>query len=173
MIWDKFVLKVLQVKPVDRENPLLKVRVRRYGGRNIPLPEGEEIQKGDRVVELHLNNDYLFQMGVHAHSTVQLSIQLIRLMEQLLPKISEYIHHHPHSEEITGIYGISIIHRGTKKFGFIAIELPKGLFSLLIKMYLRLLLICVHPEGKERLINKTNLLVPMVIAISKKELLSD
>jgi peptidoglycan-N-acetylglucosamine deacetylase len=171
LLWEKILLTLLQIKPVDEKRPFLKVRTRSFKGKTIFLPQGEEIHKGDLVVELHLNNEWLYKMGIHSVSFVQFAIQLIREAEQLLPEVAKFIHHHPNEGQIKGIYGITIVHRGTKQLGFSVIDLPKGWFSLFTKIYLRLLLRIVHPEGKQRLKTKADLLVPKVVAVSKREFL--
>lgn len=111
-------------------------------------------------------------MSRSSRSSVQLAIQMIRATEQVLPKITRFILCHPNHQVIKGVYGVSIIHRGTKQFGFTVTDLPKGLFSCFAKLYLKLLLLIVHPKGKQRLQTKTEFLVPKMIAMSTKELIS-
>lgn len=167
--WESLFYRLFYIQPIDENQPFLNVRVRTYWGKTIQLLDGEEIKRGDHVLELHLNNEMLFKMGINSRSSIQLAIQMIRTTEQLLPKILLFILNHPKYEEIKGLYGISMIHRGTKQFGFTVIDLPRGLFFFLTKIYLRLLLLVVHPQGKQRLQTKGELLVPKMIAISTKE----
>ena len=169
--WERLFNWLFHIQPLDGNHPFLNVRVRTYWGKIIQLSDGEKIQRGDRVLELHLNNEMLFNMGINSRSSIQLAIQLIRVTEELLPKTLLFILNHPNYEGIKGVYGISIIHRGAKQFGFTVINLPGGLFSFFTKIYLRLLLLVVHPQGKQRLQTKTELLVPKKIAISTQELM--
>jgi peptidoglycan-N-acetylglucosamine deacetylase len=171
LLWEKLLLMILRIKTIDEKRPFLKGRVRIYHGRTIPLPQGEEIKRGDRVLELHLNNEWLFKKGNQSRSLVQLAVQMIHQTEQLLPRLSEFIQNHPNREEIKGVYGITIIHRGVKQFGFTVLDLPKGWFSNLTKVYLRFILRIIHPQGKQRVKTKTDLLIPKVVAISKRELI--
>jgi hypothetical protein len=159
------------IKPIDESNVFLNLRVCTYRGKTIQLDDGEEIRKGDRIAELHLDNELLFKMGISTQSCLQLAIQMIRSTEQLLPKISQLIISHPDYQNVKGLYGISIIHRGTRQFGFTVIDLPNGLFSHLTKVYLRILLFVVHPQGIQRVKTKTDLLIPKIIAMSTKELI--
>jgi hypothetical protein len=167
--WEHLFYRLFTIQPIDKNQPFLNVRVRTYWGRTIQLLDGEKINRGDRVLELHLNNEMLFRMGTNSRSSIHLAIQMIRTTEQLLPKTLGYILNHPKYEEIKGLYGISMIHRGTKQFGFTVTDLPRGLFFFLTKIYLRLLLLVVHPQGKQRLQTKSELLNPKIIAISTKE----
>lgn len=171
--WERLFARMLDIRPVDEKNTFLKLRIRNYTGDHpIVLEDGEIIRKGDRIAELHLDNELLFQMGSTARSTMHLTVQMIRRMEQLMPQIMEMVLHDPDFRDVKGLYGISIIHRGPAKFGFTVIDMPKGVFSLLTKLYLRLLLYVIHPQGKERLKTKSELLVPKIIAISRRELIN-
>lgn len=167
--WESLFYRLFYIQPIDKNQPFLNVRVRTYWGKTIQLSDGEEIKKGDHVLELHLNNEMLFKMGINSRSSIQLAIQMIRTTEQLLPKTLLFILNHPKYKEIKGLYGVSMIYRGTKQLGFTVIDLPRGLFFFLTKIYLRLLLLIVHPQGKQRLQTKGELLVPKMIAISTKE----
>jgi hypothetical protein len=50
----------------DENQPFLNVRIRTYWGKTVQLSDGEKIQRGDRVLELHFNNEVLFNMGIHS-----------------------------------------------------------------------------------------------------------
>ncbi|MGG1663118.1 polysaccharide deacetylase family protein [Brevibacillus sp. NRS-1366] len=170
MKWEKIFHMVSGMKPIDVNNQFLHVRVRIYRGKTIRLADGEEIRKGDRIAELHFDNELLFTMTTSSRSSIQLAIQMIRATEQLLPKILRLLRSHPTYQNVKGIYGVSLVHRGAKQLGFSVIDLQKGPLSLFIKAYLRILLIVVHPQGKQRLQSKKDLLIPKIIAMSTKEL---
>lgn len=173
MLWEKCFLWLFHVEAVDENNPLLKLRVTEYHrNETLILSDGEEIRKGDRVLELHLDNDTLFRLGADARTSFHLAIQLIRGIEQLLPKVMNLILTKPQYKDVKGLYGISIIHRGTKQLGFTVVDLPEGIFTCVTRQYLRLLMLVVHPHGKERLKTKTDQLEPKIIAMSRKELMT-
>lgn len=169
--WERVFNWLFHIHPIDKNHPFLNVRIRTYWGKTVHLLDGEIIQRGDRVLELHLNNEMLFNMGINSRSSIQLAIQMIRTTEQLLPKTLPFILNHPNYDEIKGLYGVSIIHRGTKQFGFTVINLPRGPFSFFTNIYLRLLMSVVHPLGKDRFQNNMEHLVPKMMVMSKKELL--
>ncbi|RKN84110.1 polysaccharide deacetylase family protein [Paenibacillus ginsengarvi] len=171
MAWERCFVKLFQLKLVDSDNPLVKLRVREYQGRqSIVLPDGEQIRRGDLIAEMHLDNYTLFKLGLDSRSSVQLATQLIRRTRMLMPTISQLLLTDPQYEKVKGLYGITMIHRGSKQLGFTVVDLPEGLFASMTRTYLRLLLYVVHPRGKERLKEKTNLLEPKIVAISKNEL---
>jgi peptidoglycan/xylan/chitin deacetylase (PgdA/CDA1 family) len=171
MLWEKLFIRLLHIEPVDRSNPLLRLRVREYqGSMPIMLDDGECIRKGDLVAELHLDNDRLFRLGALSRNTTQLAIQLIRGMEQLLPRVTERFQNDPTFRNVKGLYGISLINRGPQQLGFTVVDLPKGFFARITTWYLRILLSVIHPQGKKRLSTKSEMLVPKIVAMSKKQL---
>ncbi|WP_042122009.1 polysaccharide deacetylase family protein [Paenibacillus senegalensis] len=171
MLWERCFATFFNIIPVDQSNPLLKVRVREYrGSQPIQLEDGEQICKGDRIAELHLDNKLLYRLGSSSRNSVHLAIQLIRRTEVLLPQLLLLMQNDPQYRDVKGLYGISIIHRGTRQLGFTVLDLPEGFFSKLTHYYLRFLLYVIHPQGTERLKSRSELLTPKIIAISKKEL---
>ncbi len=173
MCWERSFVKLMQVKPVDTGNTLLQLRITEYRGKQtLVLADGEQIQHGDRIAELHLDNHLLYQLGTSSSSSLHLAIQLVRRTELLMPQIMSLLQTDPAYRDVKGLYGISIIHRGTKKLGFTVLDLPQGVYSYATRLYLRFLLYVIHPQGKERMKINSELLVPKIIAISRKELMN-
>lgn len=171
MAWERCFVKLFRLRAVDDADPLLKLRVREYMGKQpIVLPDGEQIRKGDLIAELHLDNYSLYKLGLDSRSTVQLAAQLIRRTRTLMPEISRLLLTDPTYAKVKGLYGITMIHRGSRQLGFTVIDLPEGWFARVTRTYLRFLLYVVHPNGKKRLKQKTELLEPKIVAISKNEL---
>ncbi|MCL6458815.1 MAG: polysaccharide deacetylase family protein, partial [Gorillibacterium sp.] len=171
MVWERCFIKLFHIVPIDPENTFLQVRIREYtGDETLALEDGEQIVKGDRIVELHLNNDQLLKLSRSSRNTTHLAIQMVRRIKELLPHISLLMQTDPAYRDVKGLYGITLINRGPEHLGFTVFDLPKGPFSFFTKFYLRLLLYVLHPDGKKRLQTKTELLIPKIIAISAKEL---
>ncbi|MBC8080545.1 MAG: polysaccharide deacetylase family protein [Gorillibacterium sp.] len=171
MVWERCFIKLFHVVPVDPENTFLQVRIREYTDNEpLSLEDGERFVKGDRIVELHLNNDQLLQLGRTSRNSTHLATQMIRRIKDLLPHISHLLQTDPAYKNVKGLYGITLINRGPEHLGFTVFDLPKGPFSFITKHYLRLLMYVIHPDGKKRLQTKTQLLIPKIIAISTKEL---
>ncbi len=171
MGWEYFFHVLFQVKRIDPDSRFLQLRIRKYEGKTLKLMDGEEIHSGERIAEMHLNNHLLYQLGKSSRSSMHLAIQLIREMEQAMPKIASYILDNPAYQDVKGLYGISMINRGVTQFGFTVMELPEGVFAEMTKFYLKLLMSVIHPQGKQRLNQKNDMLVPKVLAMSRKELL--
>ncbi|CCQ93694.1 Polysaccharide deacetylase [[Clostridium] ultunense Esp] len=171
ILYDKALRFLLGVRPIQKRDDFFYVRVIHYHGQRIGMEDGETIEKGDLILEIHLNNELLFKLGLRSRSRMQLVIQLIREVEKSLPVIAELLETHPKYRLVKGLYGISLVNRGVKPFGFSVLDLPKGLLSHLIRYYLRFLMFAVHPRGGERLKTKTDLLVPKIMVMSRKEIL--
>jgi peptidoglycan/xylan/chitin deacetylase (PgdA/CDA1 family) len=168
--WESLFHILFHLQPIDPENKLLYGRICIYHGKTLLLQDGEEIRKGDAVMELHFNNEMLFHMNSDSRSMVQLAVQMIHAVRQLLPKLVIRMTTDPLFTDIKGVFAITMIHRGTKQLGFSVLDIQKGVFFSLTRLYLRVLLFIMHPKGMQRLGVKTELLTPKILAISTKEL---
>ncbi|MEO3945546.1 polysaccharide deacetylase family protein [Gorillibacterium sp. CAU 1737] len=171
MVWERLFIRVFHIVPIDPDNTFLQIRVREYTDpKPLTLEDGEVFAKGDRILELHLNNDTLLELGRTSRNSTHLAIQMIRRTRELLPQITRLIENDPAYRDVKGLYGITLINRGPEQLGFTVFDLPSGPFAYFTKVYLRLLMYVIHPDGKDRLKTKSDLLVPKIIAISSKEL---
>lgn len=168
---DHLIRRLIGVHPIEGKDGFLYARIIRYHGPTISLENGEQIVKGDRLLEIHLNNDILFKVGIQSQNTMRWMVQLIRALEDFLPVVAKILAKQPKYKEIKGLYGISLVNRGIKPFGFEVFDLSDGWFTFLTRSYLRLFMFLIHPHGRERLATKTDLLIPKVIVMSRAVLL--
>ncbi|MEK4528425.1 MULTISPECIES: polysaccharide deacetylase family protein [Paenibacillus] len=163
--WEKLFHWVYHLRTASPEDPMLHFRSRVYHGARVEMNDGHVIQNGDPVIELHFDNQNLFELGVTSRSSMHLAIRMIRTMEQQLPDLARMVALEPELRSAKAIYGVSMINRGPEKFGFTIQELPPGPFSAASKVYLKLLLSVIHPAGTKRLKQRTEQLVPKMIAM--------
>ncbi|MBD8838947.1 MULTISPECIES: polysaccharide deacetylase family protein [unclassified Paenibacillus] len=163
--WEKLFHWVYHLRTASPEDPMLHFRSRVYHGARVEMNDGHVIQNGDPVIELHFDNQKLFELGVTSRSSMHLAIRMIRTMEQQLPDLARLVALEPELRSAKAIYGVSMINRGPEKFGFTIQELPPGPFSAASKVYLKLLLSVIHPAGTKRLKQRTEQLVPKMIAM--------
>nr|WP_243734928.1 polysaccharide deacetylase family protein [Paenibacillus turpanensis] len=168
--WEKVYHVLFKLKPVSPKDSFLHLRITRYSGPPIRLNNGEVLQSGDKVAEIHLDNGILYQLGSKSRSSMHLAIQLIRAMDRALPHLVVMLRQRSDLAQIKALYGVTMINRGVEQFGFTVTELPKGTFAVLSKWYLTLLMNVIHPRGKERLHERSELLVPKILAMSMTEL---
>jgi peptidoglycan/xylan/chitin deacetylase (PgdA/CDA1 family) len=171
LLWERCFHVLFQLKSAVPNDPksFLHYRIMDYNGETIPLTEGELLRPGDRVVELHMNNELLYEFGRKARSPLQLAIQLIRAMEKTMPKLAEALLRRKDAASIKAVLGTTMVNRGVEQFGFTVADMPRGWFSFVTRIYLKFLLSVIHPQGKDRLEQRTEMLVPKRIAISMNE----
>lgn len=171
LAWDWCFCKLFGVHVIDANYPLFKLRLRKYSGKHaITFENGEQIAKGDSIIEMHFDNKILTQMSMESKSSVQLATKMIRQMQKSLPNVIHKIETDPKYRHVKGLYGVSMIHRGATQLGFTVYDLPQGAFARITKIYLNILLSTLHPEGNRRLKVRSEMLVPKTIAMTKQQL---
>ncbi|KGP78977.1 MULTISPECIES: polysaccharide deacetylase family protein [unclassified Paenibacillus] len=163
--WEKLFHWVYHLRTASPEDPLLHYRSRVYHGALVEMNDGHVIRNGDPVIELHFDNKKLFDLGMTSRSSMHLAIRMIRAMEQQLPDLARQVTLEPELRSAKALYGVSMINRGPEKFGFTVRELAPGPFSSASKVYLKLLLSVIHPAGTKRLKQRSEQLVPKMIAM--------
>ncbi|WP_020615810.1 polysaccharide deacetylase family protein [Paenibacillus daejeonensis] len=168
LTWERIFQWVFRVKPVQGD-AVFHYRIRKYHGPQLRLDDGETIRDGDEVVELHFDNRKLFETVASSGSVMRMAIYVVREVGKALPKLAAEMAGKPEFREVRGLYGISMINRGSQSFGFSTIDLPPGLFSRMTRLYLKLLLRVLHPGGNQRVREKKETLIPRIIAMSMPE----
>lgn len=164
---------VFGMKTTNEEDPVFHFRFRPYHGDPIQLDDGVTLNSGDQVMEIHFDNERLYEIGKKSRSSMQLAIHMIRDVERTLPEMAAYIQQHGNlSQEVKAVYGVSFINRGPEQFGFTVRDLPKGLFLRVTTYYLRVLMRVMHPMGQRRLRQHPEQLVPRTIVMSTETLLN-
>lgn len=163
LLWEKLFHLIFQLHTANEQNPIFHFRSRSYHGQSVELTDGAILKTGDEVLELHFDNRKLFQMGMRSKSTVHLAIQMIRQVEKALPEIAKYVVDHPELHNVKVLYGVTMINRGSEKFGFTVTDLPKGFFASSSRIYLKFLMRVIHPDGGTRLKQAPEVLVPKLI----------
>ncbi|MCR8641250.1 polysaccharide deacetylase family protein [Paenibacillus sp. N1-5-1-14] len=164
--WEKIWHTLFQFKAVDKGNSIFHYRVTTYSGEPIYLDDGGHIRQGDKVVEIHFDNHMLYDIALHSRSNLHLAVQMLNKIQSGLPELMNLIYNDIECRYVKGLYGITLIHRGSKNLGFNAFDMPKGLFASITKRYLRMLMYVLHPDGKERLKIRRDMLVPKIVVMS-------
>jgi peptidoglycan/xylan/chitin deacetylase (PgdA/CDA1 family) len=169
MAWEKCFHVLFRIETIGRGETVFHYRIRPYHGEPLQLKDGQTICNKDKVVELHFDNKKLLQLLSASRSVMQMAIQIIREVEKALPKLALSLQDRKQFEGVRGLYGISMINRGSESFGFSVIDLPEGLFSRMTRFYLKVLMMVLHPGGKRRVKEKQTTLVPRILAMSMEE----
>lgn len=171
MLWEKLFHILFRLRPVG-DGKSFNYRIRRYSGPPLDLRGDTTLHSGDYVMELHFENQMLFEMGMNSRSELQTGIKIIREVEKALPHLARELGKAPHGDKVKGLYGISMIHRGSESLGFETFALPRGLFSWMTNIYLRILIRVIHPEGNNRVRNRGDKLAPRMLLMPRDMLLS-
>ncbi len=171
LAWEQVFQLIFRIKTLSPTDPFLHYRIRKYQGKPVQMEGGELLTKGDKVIELHIDNRQLFELGIHSRSSAQLAIRMIRRMEKDMPVLAQRIAGDIDLAEAKALYGVSMINRGPEKFGFMVLDLPKGWFARSAKFYLSILLSVIHPAGGARLKERSEVLIPKMMLMPVSQLL--
>ncbi|MFA5383318.1 MAG: polysaccharide deacetylase family protein [Eubacteriales bacterium] len=168
--WDRILIRLMGAKDLyDKGRPtVLRIAMCKYKGKQLPLPDGTLLKKGDLVVDLHLNNSFFKRFG-EKNELLMLGLLAKNKILQDLPAVAEWIAANPRCDEIKAITGLTILNRGSQQIGFHNFDLPP-LRSFLIKLYEGMLLVMFHPAGYRRIARHKKKLIPKLLVMSKKEL---
>ncbi|MDP4095235.1 polysaccharide deacetylase family protein [Paenibacillus sp. P96] len=165
LLYERAFHTLFRLEPANPQEPMLHFRRRKYKGQPVDFADGVSLVKGDDVLELHFDNERLYQIGSTAKTPMHVAIQMIRSVEKQLPDLAARLAADSQLEKVKAVYGVSMINRGAEKLGFMVRDLPSGLFASSSKLYLRLLLSVIHPSGQERLKRRSDVLVPKLIVM--------
>lgn len=171
LLLDRVIRRLNGVACFRCRDDLLHGHIKTYRGPTLVLSDGTTLKRGDLVLNLHFNNELMVQMAKEAGSPVHLAVRLVRSGTIFLPYLAKKLEEMPF-KEVKALHGISLMHRGTRPFGFEAFDLPNGLLKIVTQVYLRLFMAVLHPEGKERVQKREELLIPKRIVMSRQQFLS-
>lgn len=125
-----FFSRLITLPCKEGEKNILRIRLTTYKGRPVVLSDGTEINKNDKLVKIHLHNVKLIAELRSIESEWRKAKILYRYMKQSLPGVEWFIRNHKKSNEIKGIIGISLLHRGSEKLGFEVFDIKNPLYLL-------------------------------------------
>lgn len=171
-VWRAFeymFAKIGGVHPIDPTvEGMFLIAKRTYLGHSFEV-QGVPVQRGSKVIELHVNNELVMKLLREERSLVAASVKLLVHTKHSLPAVAAYLS----SEEFDGrdvLYGISFIHRGIARLGFETHPMSDTLFRRLTTWHLKRLYRIVNPEATAAMASRQNDFVPKIVAMSKHEL---
>ncbi|WEK53136.1 MAG: polysaccharide deacetylase family protein [Candidatus Cohnella colombiensis] len=171
LLYEKLFHLVFRLKPVG-DRGYFNYRIRKYAGPPIDLEGDTTLRSGNYVMELHFDNEKLFELGMNSRSPLQIGIKIVREMQHALPDFARALGPAPNGEKVVALYGVSMIHRGSESLGYQTFDLPRGLFSWMTNIYLRILMRVIHPAGNERVREKGQTLSPRMLIMPRDILLN-
>lgn len=166
----EFAFKVIAgVKPIGSEPNLFLIAHRRYLGRPFTV-DGVKVRRFDKVLEIHMNNELVLET-LHQHDTlVATTVNLLKEARKSLPVLAQYAKTHS-GDSVQVLYGITFINRGIERLGFSVLPIYNNFFREYTRQHLQGLFRKLNPNANQFLEEHEDLYVPMVVAISKQNLL--
>ncbi len=158
------------IKDLEGSN-IWRVALRRYRGKSRQLPDGTNVLKGDLLLELHLNNDFLADSAHGCASLERTVTKAAKEVRQSLPLLARLLKEDARYREVKAVFGITILNRAAWRFGFTVYDLEPGIFTVLTRCYEKMILSIYHPEGPGALKKYRQEMLPKYVMMSKDELL--
>jgi hypothetical protein len=145
---------------------VFEVTLVRHRGKEVPLPDGTWVQKGDLLCRLHISNPALMRV-------VPLGIwQVQNAMTGDLHALAAALARGDLPSDVRAIYGSTVLARAGTRLGFTVCKRPRSLGTFLRRAYLQGLLALYCPQGVERLAHgRTGSSWPDDVWMSRAELL--
>lgn len=171
--WDSLILRLARVEQVtvNGRPTLFRVALRKYIGPKIEMPCGTRLQQGNKICEIHINNDMLADILAGETKPEKIAVRMVRELRCSLPALANFIVGDPRFKDIQVLAGITMLHRATEKMGFVAADIPSNALKRVISIYQTAVLRVYHPAGKNRLTGQQGRLEPKIVAMSKTCLL--
>ena len=152
----------------DGNSSIWRVALRRYRGKDWPMPDGSVLQRGDYYLELHANNDRLLRLLDEDASVEMMAITAMKEMRAGLPALAELLSSNKRFSKAKVLFGITLLHRMGGRFGFTSYDIKPGLFSRLTYWYEKWLLAIFHPKSLKSYRSK---LSPKYVVMTRQELM--
>lgn len=172
--WDNFfrlTFNIIDVTTTDGNPTIFRTSVRRYLGPSVNMGSKEVLSYGEKVCELHINNEFIMNYLDGESRTEKIAIKIVRELRRSLPVLAAHIRKDPRFMDTRFLVGITILHRGSSMMGFTPMEIPSPLVEKIISFYQGMILKLCHPSGKDRTFGKGNISAKIVV-MSKSTLCS-
>lgn len=170
--WDEIYQRCTRLKYIEKGNNIFRIVPLRYRGESLVTTDGQFIHDGDLIVKIHIHNYYFATLCKGVKDEFRVALLLRRHIMLSLPKLARYLQAMEEREEIKGIVGTTMLHKGVQPLGFSISDVPMTWFFRYKRWYLRLLLRIVHPDGKKR-VQTWNQEMPLKRVYMSKDLLLD
>ncbi|MFS0558460.1 YkoP family protein [Brevibacillus sp. 179-C9.3 HS] len=168
--WDEIYQRCTRLTYIDKGNNIFRVVVLRYRGEPLVTTDNCTIHDGDMILKLHIHNYYFATLCKGVKDELRVALLLRRHILQSLPKLAAFLETMENKEQIKGIVGTTMLHKGVSPLGFSISDVPMNWFFHYKRWYLRIMLRIVHPDGKRR-VQTWNHEMPLKRVYMSKELL--
>jgi hypothetical protein len=150
-VWDALYQRCTRLRYVDKGKNIFRIVLLRYRGEPLITSDNQQICPGDLILKLHIHNYYFANICRGVRDEMRIVLLLRRQVVQSLPQLACYLRSLPEADQIKGIVGTTMLHKGVEPLGFSISDVPMNWFFRYKRWYLRLMLRIIHPDGRERL----------------------
>ena len=144
-LWESIAHRLWPAIPArNTADSIMSFRPMVYRGQSIRLPDGTTIERGDRIAEVHLDNQRVVSTARKSYWRVQ------TVLREDLHAIAVWSQT-PEGENLKAILGVTMLGVGGDRLGFTRRQLPPTLYNRLNRFYMSGLLALYSVEGLERL----------------------
>jgi len=144
LVIHKLIRMFYHVKPLrDDNSDIICVKLRRYNARPITLGDGSEIKAGDRIIEIHVNDNWFKKRRKLDIKASRLTWEILHCFTQDLSFLAEQIASGMF-DRVTALHGTTLLHRGARRLGFQVEELPDTLWKKGVEFYIAGLMQVYH-----------------------------
>ncbi|MBI2957442.1 MAG: hypothetical protein HYY32_01235 [Chloroflexi bacterium] len=159
---DAFIRRFLGIRPLAGGG-VFRINYHYYRGRPFTLPDGTTISRGQRLAEIHLDNQRLSTGQGDIFDVTRQAKADLRLLVRRMESDSA-------SRQIKAVHGVTVHHKAAARLGFSPRDLHSRPLSWLTNLFLRGLLVRYHPRGRLRLQEGRNKLEAKEIWMSAGEM---
>ena len=170
--WDEIYQRCTRLKYIEKGNNIFRIVPLRYRGESLVTSDGQSIHKGDLIVKIHIHNYYFATLCNGVKDELRVALLLRRHIMQSLPKLAAYLEGMNNREEIKGIVGTTMLHKGVQPLGFSISDVPMNALFRFKRWYLYLLIRLIHPDGKRRVQTRRQDIPLKRVYMSKEHLLN-
>ncbi len=163
---------VLGIRSLGRSGGIILVELTKHKGSTIKLADGSEVKHGDRLIKLHLDNDWIAerrQSGLRT-GTAALPKGVLHCFRDGFRLLAAQVAEGSYGN-VVAVYGWTVLHRGARRFGFQVFELPRTLRTKLAQFYITSLMKFYNIRGQNRCKATRESLKVKAVWLSRDELL--
>lgn len=169
-IWDSMYQRCTRLRYIEKGKNIFRIVLLRYRGESLLTSDNMVISSGDLILKLHIHNYFFATLCRGIKNDTRIVLLLRRHVIISLPQLATYLASLEEVSDIKGIVGTTMLHKGGEPLGFSISDVPMNCFFRYKRWYLRLMIRIIHPDGKERVQKRDQLLPLKRVYMSKEEL---
>lgn len=172
-LFERLIRRLAGIEDIGSgKTSIWRIALRRYRGKDWHMPDGSVLHPGDYYLELHINNERLLSL-INENTTIErMAITAMREVQRGIPELVQLLNNDERFKNVNVLLGITLLHRGTGRFGFTAYDMKPGLFFKITCWYEKWLLALFHPGGFKSLKTYRETLSPKYVVLTRQELMN-